>query len=75
VNYRETLNALFWVLETCNAADSSGAQPWQIPEDANSRGGAYGHVRNAIVALAGEEIVAKWAETGGIDWNLVNRPR
>lgn len=73
MNYVETIHSLFAILHDCNMGDTDQRQPWQIAGDCIQRGGAYGHVRNAIVALAGEAIVEDWAHTGSVDITLADR--
>lgn len=73
MNYVNTLSCLFAILQDCNASDTDERQPWQDAKDCRQRGGAYGHVREAIVALAGETIVEHWAETGDFDLTLADR--
>ena len=73
MNYVETIHSLFAILHDCNMGDTDERQPWQIAGDCIQRGGAYGHVRNAIVALAGEAIVEDWAHTGSVDITLADR--
>ena len=73
MNYESTINALFAQLATANAADSDNSQRWQRADDANQRAGFYGHLRAAIVAIAGEAIVEYWAATNEVDLKLANR--
>ena len=74
MNYVETIRNLFAILADCNTADcDEQRQSWQVAGDSSQRHGAYGHVRAAIVALAGESIVAHWADSGEIDITLADR--
>ena len=74
MNYAETLNNLFAMLAQANLADSDdNARPWQRPIDASQRAGCYGHIRAAIVAIAGEHIVEHWDSTNEVDHSLANR--
>lgn len=73
MNYVETIHSLFAILSDCNMSDTDDRQPWQTVQDCRQRGGAYGHVREAIVALAGEAIVEDWAHTGSVDITLADR--
>lgn len=74
MNYVETIRSLFAILADCNASDCvEQRQPWQRADDASQRCGAYGHIRAAIIALAGETIVEDWAECGEVDITLANR--
>jgi hypothetical protein len=75
MSYEQTIKNLFELLATANLADSDSddRQSWQNPDDASQRIGYYGHLRSAIVAIAGEEIVEDWANTGEVDMSLANR--
>ncbi len=79
--YHQRIDILFGLLETANAADSENAEKWQRPEDSrgfrpdsNSGGtGFYGYIRQAIISIAGLEIVHHWEATREIALNLASR--
>lgn len=71
--YHQRIEQLFGLLALANAADSDQAEPWQHIDDASQRNGFYGHIHNAIVAIAGQRIVDYWSETNEIDLNLADR--
>ena len=81
LTYRETIETLFRLLAQANAADSAEAAKWQRPYDAIhtfepaivSRQGHYGAIENAVRTIAGPYILAYWAETGEIDFDLATR--
>lgn len=74
MNYRETLDCLFSMLAQANLADSDDSSlAWQATTDASQRVGYYGHLRNAIVAIAGEAIVEHWVATNEVDYALACR--
>jgi hypothetical protein len=70
--YKRTIQNLFDILLQCNAGYKEDALEWQIPLDA-STDGAYGHLRQAIISLAGESLYGHWLSTSEIDWRLSNR--
>ena len=72
MTYQETIEMLFDLLFQANLACSDQAQEWQWPGDA-AINGAYGSIRQAIIDIAGEKIVDRWAETGEIDLYLADR--
>lgn len=72
MEYSETIEQLFNLLEQANMADSDQAQAWQLATDAGMAG-AYGYIRQAIVEIAGYEIVNHWAATGERDYSLATR--
>lgn len=78
--YMETLTTLFKLLEQANQADSAPIRdggsraPWQHTNDISAfDGNYYGQIRGAIVAIAGEEIIEHWADTGEVDGTKANR--
>ena len=74
MDYRTTIETLFGLLSQANAGDCVECrEEWQRADDASQRSGLYGHLRNAIVAIAGEEIVEYWAETNELIFALANR--
>tara|TARA_R100000278_G_scaffold120997_1_gene104020 strand:+ start:151 stop:399 length:249 start_codon:yes stop_codon:yes gene_type:complete len=73
LSYHETIKALFDVLATCNNGDHDmEAQDWQKPRDASQQS-AFGHVYDAIKALAGDAILEAYCEIGEIDLSLASR--
>ena len=73
MSYEKTIACLFQILADCNRGDSDVAQSWQRSIDASQRHGAYGCVRAAIVALAGEAIVEYWGQSNEIVFELADR--
>ena len=73
MKYQDTIRTLFRQLAQANQADSNNAEAWQQPDDANQQDGLYGHLRSAIIAIAGEAIVEHWAKTNEVDLTLANR--
>jgi hypothetical protein len=73
MTYEQTIRNLFRILHQCNAADGHNAADWQHPMDASSSTGAYGHIRKAIEALAGEDVIDHCAKTGELDPTLCDR--
>ena len=72
--YTETINNLFALLRQANLADSLQAEEWQEANDASSAMGCYYcGIRDAIIAIAGYEIVTNESETGEIDMSLATR--
>jgi len=72
MQYQETIKQLFDLLAQANLADSDNKQSWQVAGDAGMNG-FYGAVREAILAIAGKQIVSNWAETGEVDLALADR--
>lgn len=72
MQYHETIKQLFALLAQANLADSNSKQSWQVAEDAETNG-FYGAVREAILAIAGKQIISNWAETGEVDLALADR--
>jgi hypothetical protein len=73
-NYHQTIDTLFALLRQANLADSPQAQAWQITEDCYGSGNyLYSHIRDAIVAIAGLEIIEHESDCGEINYSLANR--
>lgn len=70
MTYQETIRSLFEILHQCNAADGPNAADWQHPTDARR---AYGHIRNAIEELAGEDVIDHCANSGELVHTLCDR--
>jgi hypothetical protein len=70
MTYQETIRSLFEILHQCNAADGPNAADWQHPTDARR---AYGHIRNAIESLAGEDVIDHCANSGELVHTLCDR--
>ena len=73
MSYEETITTLFELLAQANLADSEQAENWQSPNDANQNRGYYGLISNAIISIAGSEIVDHWVKTNEIDILLAAR--
>jgi hypothetical protein len=71
-NYHVTIETLFFLIGKANLADSSVKEDWQESTDASSQS-YFGHLGNAIVSIAGQEIFDHWCETSEIDFDLANR--
>lgn len=73
--YTETIQTLFALLRQANLADIRlQAEKWQKPNDASLHVGCYYRgIRNALIAIAGYDIVANEIETGEIDMSLADR--
>jgi hypothetical protein len=73
VDYETAIRSLFDLLATANFADSDEKQPWQTGRDAMQQGGFYGHIRAAIIEVAGLEIVRNWEQFNELELSLANR--
>ena len=63
--YTETLETLFALLRQANLADSLQAYAWQEADDASAAVGCYYRgIRDAIIAIAGHDILNHESETG-----------
>jgi len=72
VAYKADIEMLVLLMERMNAADSEQALLYQRPEDASTRG-AYGHLRQALILLAGREFVEVLSQDGEVHIFLANR--
>ena len=72
-DYHSTILDLFGLLSLANAADAGHLAGWPRPADARQYGGFRSHIRDAIIAIAGEAIVDEWADSGDIDLDLASR--
>lgn len=72
-DYHARITELFELLTLANKADSEYKEEWQRSNDANSRGGFYGHIESAIISIAGLPIVEYWVETTEVDLSLADR--
>lgn len=72
-NYKATLLNLFDLLVLANSADSNHVEEWQKTWDTNQRHGFYGSIRQAIIDIAGTDIIYHWEETGEIELMLASR--
>lgn len=72
-DYHRTICSLFETLEALNTADSSAPVSWTRKQDSCQATGAYGHISDAIISLAGIKIVEHWVETGEVDLTLADR--
>ena len=73
VGYEAAIRSLFALLATANFADSDEKQPWQKSQDSSEHYGLYGHVRAAIISIAGEMIVRHWEQTNELFIELADR--
>ncbi len=73
VCYEDTIYKLFDLLALANRADSDSRENWQQADDASQRIGFYGSIHEAIVKIAGEQIVDHWSKCGDVRITLANR--
>jgi hypothetical protein len=72
--YHDRIVTLFCMLDEANRADHSDmAAPWQKPNDASHCHGYYGHIHNAIKAIAGTRIIDHWCDCHELDLSLADR--
>ena len=71
-NYHLTITNLFDMLSQANLADTEFKAWWQTLSDADGHG-YYGHIRKAIVEIAGEKIVRHWEDTNEVCLDLASR--
>ena len=65
--YEQTILNLVEMLSLANAADSDNAEEWQKPNDARIM---FNGLRDALIAIAGQEFFDYWCETNEIDFTL-----
>ena len=70
MKYEQIIKNLCETLIQLNKADSEYAAGWQRPEDANV---AYSHIYNAVISLAGDEVMNQWCHLDVPDLTLCNR--
>jgi len=67
--YRANILSLFRLLSEVDKADREPLQ-WHHDDD---QLGYYGHIRAALISIAGSAIVDHWDETGEIEYLLADR--
>lgn len=70
--YHSRIETLFCMLDEANRADGYDAAPWQQSRDAN-QSSYYGHISNAITAIAGTRILYHWLDCHELDLSLADR--
>ena len=76
MDYNTTIRTLFEMLSDANMGDDvETRQWWQDSDDASERCGSFGHLRKALIAIAGEPIFYHWCETGEVETVLADRFR
>jgi hypothetical protein len=75
MGYEETVRMLFEMLEQANRADHTNDEDrkdWQRPHD-SGQSNYYGHIYNAIKAIAGTAILDHHSDTWEVDMSLADR--
>lgn len=72
-SYHARIESLFALLVEANTADCVEAREgWQRHQDAEQRN-YFGHIANAIKAIAGDSIYDHWVESSEVNLQLANR--
>lgn len=72
-HYRQTIHTLFDLLAQANKGDSEYRKDWQNANDPYQGDAYYGHLRRAIIAIAGLPIQEHWADYNEINFDLADR--